>query len=136
MPDGNAKILTQHVLSLFHIDNREEIQMTNTNQASFRISLDENGLLQHPEHWNHDVAQLMATQLDIDTLNDEHWKVIDALRAHYDRFASPPAIHHICHEHQQNDYWVHDLFHTCFNAWRVAGLPDPGEEAKAYLNDM
>jgi len=27
-------------------------------------------------------------------------------------------------------------FTTCLGAWRVAGLPNPGEEAKSYLNDM
>jgi len=28
----------------------------------------------------------------------------------------------------------HMLFPSCLAAWRIAGLPDPGEEAKAYLS--
>ena len=107
-----------------------------TTQTSPPLSLDEYGLLQHPEHWNHDVALHLAQQLEINQLGDDHWKVINALRNHYEKFSTPPAMHHICHAHQQNDYWVHDLFHNSFNAWRIAGLPDPGEEAMAYMNDM
>jgi len=107
-----------------------------TTQTSPQLSLDEYGLLQHPEHWNHDVALHLAQQLEINQLGDDHWTVINALRSHYEKFSTPPAMHHICHAHQQNDYWVHDLFHNSFNAWRIAGLPDPGEEAMAYMNDM
>ena len=28
---------------------------------------------------------------------------------------------------------VDKLFHSQREAWRVAGLPDPGEEARAYM---
>lgn len=98
--------------------------------------LDENGLLQHPEQWNPQLANHLASQLDITALNDDHWTVINELRGHYQRFAVAPAIHSICHKHQQDEFWVHQLFGNSLNAWRVAGLPDPGEEARAYLNDM
>jgi len=42
----------------------------------------------------------------------------------------------VCRRHDKATNWVHDLFGTCLNAWRVAGLPNPGEEAKSYLSDM
>jgi tRNA 2-thiouridine synthesizing protein E len=29
---------------------------------------------------------------------------------------------------------VKQLFGGCLSLWRVAGLPDPGEEARAYLD--
>lgn len=98
--------------------------------------LDENGLLQYPEQWNPRLATHLANQLDITALNDDHWAVINDMREHYQRFAVAPNIHSICHKHQKNEFWVHQLFGNCLNAWRVAGLPDPGEEARAYLNDM
>jgi tRNA 2-thiouridine synthesizing protein E len=31
---------------------------------------------------------------------------------------------------------VNDLFGYCLVAWRVAGLPNPGEEARSYLGSM
>jgi tRNA 2-thiouridine synthesizing protein E len=30
-------------------------------------------------------------------------------------------------------YFVEHLFRSQREAWRIAGLPDPGEEARAYL---
>ncbi len=98
--------------------------------------LDENGLLERPEQWNQQLAIHLAQRLDITPLNDDHWAVINAMRLHYDRFAVAPPIHSICHKHGKNEDWVHKLFGNSLNAWRVAGLPDPGEEARTYLNDM
>jgi len=61
--------------------------------------------------------------------------VIHALREHYARFGVAPAMSQVCRRQHREPNWVHNLFHTCLNAWRVAGLPNPGEEAKSYLSD-
>lgn len=100
------------------------------------LQIDENGLLVQPELWDKEVAIFLARRLNIHPLTADHWKIIEALRKHYHRFGTAPTMHNICHANHQSRDWVHKLFHNCFNAWRVAGLPDPGEEAKAYLNDM
>ena len=100
------------------------------------IQIDAYGLLKNPQDWNREVALVIAHDLKINLLTAEHWKVIDAMRLHFERFGVAPAMHNICRANHKNEEWVHDLFGSCFNAWRVAGLPDPGEEAKAYLNDM
>ena len=81
------------------------------------------------------MAQEIARQLDIAKLTDEHWEVIRALREHYAKFGVAPAMNNVCRQHGRDRHWVHDLFHSCLNAWRVAGLPNPGEEAKSYLSD-
>ncbi len=95
---------------------------------------DEDGLLCNPAHWNEALAQTIADRLGIGQLADAHWKVIRTLRQHYARFGAAPAMIQVCRLHHQGPHWVHDLFHTCLNAWRVAGLPNPGEEAKTYLS--
>lgn len=97
--------------------------------------LDEDGLLRDPESWNETVAQAIAAREGLGVLTDAHWKIIHSLRAHYARFHVAPAMLQICNMHGQDKFWVHDLFQTCLNAWRVAGLPNPGEEAKTYLSD-
>lgn len=99
-------------------------------------SLDDDGLLRNPEHWNEFVAEELAHSLGIDKLSEDHWLVIYALRNYYFKFGVAPSMNNVCHSHHKNDLWVHDLFETCLNAWRVAGLPNPGEEAKSYLNNM
>jgi len=110
--------------------------MNNTAVKHAELHLDEYGLLIDPEDWNKELALVLAYDLGITPLNNYHWKIIKTMRTHYARFGVAPAMHNICHANHQSETWVHDLFGNCLNAWRIAGLPDPGEEAKAYLSDM
>jgi TusE/DsrC/DsvC family sulfur relay protein len=96
--------------------------------------LDEHGLLQKPHSWNQDVAEQLAAYHGVGPLTPEHWEVINTLRAHYARFGAAPAMIQVCRLHGKNKDWVHNLFDSCLNAWRVAGLPNPGEEAASYLS--
>ncbi|GAB4508421.1 MAG: sulfurtransferase TusE [Sulfuricaulis sp.] len=105
-------------------------------QERLEVEFDEDGLLKNPAQWNEAVATEIALHDGIGKLTDEHWEVIHSLREHYAKFGVAPAMSHVCRSHGKDRQWIHDLFHTCLNAWRVAGLPNPGEEAKAYLNDM
>ena len=100
------------------------------------LVFDENGLLLNADDWNEGVALVIASRLGIEKLSSDHWEVIYALRKHYSRFGVAPTMHNICHSNGKKSGWVHNLFHSCLDAWRVAGLPDPGEEAKSYLSDM
>lgn len=98
--------------------------------------LDENGLMREPELWDENVAEELARMVGIDELSQDHWLIIYALRDYYKKFGVAPAMNNVCHTYKKDGVWVHNLFSTCLNAWRVAGLPDPGEEAKSYLSDM
>lgn len=99
-------------------------------------ALDENGLLIHAADWNESVSLSMARNLGIEELTPDHWQVIYALRKYYARFGVAPAMYNICHDFGHEADWVHQLFGNCLNAWRIAGLPEPGEEAMAYLSNM
>ena len=100
------------------------------------LEFDDDGLLKDPAQWSEAAAVEIAHREGIGRLTAEHWEVIRSLREHYARFGVAPAMIQVCRAHGKGGNWVHDLFHSCLNAWRVAGLPNPGEEAKAYLNDM
>ena len=100
------------------------------------VELDEDGLLKYPAQWNQAVAAEIARRDGIDPLTAEHWEIIRSLREYYAKFGVAPAMSHICRGHGKDKHWIHDLFHTCLGAWRVAGLPNPGEEAKSYLSGM
>jgi tRNA 2-thiouridine synthesizing protein E len=99
------------------------------------VEFDEDGLLRDPRQWNETVAGDIARELGIGELSDDHWQVIRSLREYYAKFGVAPAMIRVCHQHHRGLDWVHDLFQSCLNAWRVAGLPNPGEEAKSYLSD-
>lgn len=98
-------------------------------------AIDEDGLLCDPSNWSEAIAIELAYQAGIPELSEEHWKVIFALRHYYSKFGVAPAMVNICHSLSKDKNWVHDLFLTCLNAWIVSGLPNPGEEAKTYLNN-
>jgi TusE/DsrC/DsvC family sulfur relay protein len=95
---------------------------------------DSAGFLTNPHRWSEQLADEIARTDGLAELTQSHWKVIHALREHFDRFgAAPPAFRHICHMYKLGPHGVEALFRTPREAWRVAGLPDPGEEARAYM---
>lgn len=110
--------------------------MTAAVQTPLLPDLDEDGLIVDPGLWNEEVALAIAQGIGVAPLSDDHWLVIYALRDYYKKFGVAPAMNTICYRQGKDKHWVHDLFQTCLNAWRVAGLPNPGEEAKSYLSDM
>jgi dissimilatory sulfite reductase related protein len=114
----------------------KETTMNTAANIHVNLAVDENGLLINPEDWDEDIAHILARESGIPFLGPDHWKVIYALRKHYDKFGVAPAMHNVCHQYGKDDAWVHNLFHTCMDAWRIAGMPDPGEETRAYLSDM
>ena len=84
---------------------------------------DDDGLLIDPATWNEALAEAIAHECDISELTPDHWEVIHALREHYAHFGVAPAMSQVCRRQHHEPNWVHNLFHTCLNAWRVAGLP-------------
>lgn len=109
--------------------------MQTVSEVSRLPAIDENGLLYDPSEWNEDVALELAQRVGIDKLSDEHWQAIFALRDYHKEFGVAPAMGSICRALDKDGSWIHSLFATCLNAWIVSGLPNPGEEAKTYLNN-
>ena len=94
---------------------------------------DEDGFLTDPDAWDEEVAERIAREDGIETLTEEHWKIIRYLRDHYLRFGSLPVARLVCRANRLQKGSVRKLFNGCREAWRVAGLPNPGEEAKTYM---
>ncbi|MDP2267511.1 MAG: TusE/DsrC/DsvC family sulfur relay protein, partial [Thiobacillus sp.] len=56
-----------------------------------------------------------------------------ALRREFSKHGTVTALSHVCHLTGHMSDCMHHLFPNAREAWRVAGLPNPGEEAKAYM---
>jgi TusE/DsrC/DsvC family sulfur relay protein len=97
---------------------------------------DEDGLIRDFGSWSEPLAQALAQEAGIGLLGEAHWKIIHAMRDHYQRLGAAPVMHRVCHDAGIERPQVNKLFGYCLVAWRVAGLPNPGEEARSYLNDM
>lgn len=93
---------------------------------------DQDGFLADPLRWDEELARSIASDEGIDELRDEHWAIIRYLRDHYVH-GGLPAVSHVCRVNKFDRLCMPELFHSVRAVWRIAGLPNPGEEAKAYM---
>lgn len=94
---------------------------------------DEDGFLMDPGHWTEGLARWLAWQEHVGELGDDHWRVIRHLRDRFQALGGMPSMRRVCRATGLSREAIHGLFGNCLRVWRIAGLPDPGEEAKAYL---
>ena len=107
--------------------------MGNLKKDGIPRAFDQDGFLIDPDKWNRALAQQIAGEDGIGELTDEHWGVIQQLRNHYlEQGAIIPALH-ACRVINLDAGCVPDMFRSMREAWRIAGLPNPGEEAKNYM---
>ena len=72
------------------------------------VTFDEYGFVTDPQQWNQDLATSIAGDLGIQELREDHWKGLEFYR---------------------------QLFKGPEEAWKIAGLPNPGTEARIYMED-
>ena len=94
---------------------------------------DRDGFLINPDILSEGLADRIASADGLTPLNDMQFGVLHALREEFMRNGNVTALSHICHLVGQNADCMQHLFPNPREAWRLAGLPNPGEEAKAYL---
>lgn len=107
--------------------------MGNVLKGSVSLEFDDDGFLADPAQWDKDVAQQIASEDGLGALSSDHWTVILEMRKHYLQHGSLSVPSHVCRVNQLDPQCVTALFHSMREAWRVAGLPNPGEEAKSYM---
>lgn len=98
---------------------------------------DRDGFLSDPELWDWNLAQALAERMQIGPLSATHQRVIETVRRHWLSTGALPVARIICGELKLDDHCLTDLFgHDLRRLWIIAGLPNPGEEAKSYMQDM
>ena len=96
---------------------------------------DEDGFLKEPAHWSEEFAREIARHDGIEPLTEAHWSVINTLREHYFAHGGLVPMRHVFHVNHLDEQHCQNLFgHSSREAWRIAGLPNPGEEAKTYMD--
>ena len=107
--------------------------MTATLHQASTPAFDPDGFLRDPAQWSHQWAEDLARQDGLPGLRPEHWHVLACLREHYLRYGAVPSMSQVCWLNGMHRHCMNELFPSPREAWRLAGLPDPGEEAKAYM---
>ncbi len=95
---------------------------------------DPDGFLLDPTMWSESLADRIAQTDGIGELNAQQLGLLHTLRREFARNGTIPALNHVCHVSGEDAQCLHHLFPSPREAWRVAGLPNPGEEAKAYFS--
>ncbi|MCG6897903.1 MAG: TusE/DsrC/DsvC family sulfur relay protein [Thiocapsa sp.] len=98
------------------------------------LPLDEEGFLLDPTLWNAGMARVIAELDGVGPLAQDHWSIIYYLREHRMTYGAIPPVSQICRTHGMDKDAVRRLFGSCRQAWRIAGLPHPGEEALSYMS--
>lgn len=106
----------------------------NSKTSNSDTTMDQEGFAKSFALWNKEKARQLAKQAGYNSLSEDQWKVIFALRGEYQLHRTIPNLHNVCKKAGLEHFCVEKLFHNHgMDAWKIAGLPDPGEEVKAYL---
>ena len=108
-----------------------------THRASGAISpawFDEDAFLSEPENWTPRLAEDLARQAGLGELTAKHWEIIHHVRERYFSLGALPVMRLVCRTVGLDPNNAHQMFSSCKMLWRIAGLPNPGEEAKSYMN--
>ncbi|MHB8914849.1 MAG: TusE/DsrC/DsvC family sulfur relay protein [Thiobacillus sp.] len=96
---------------------------------------DADGFMLHPDQWSETWVNRHAQMAGLDTLSPEQLELLQNLRAEFAKTGAVSAYSHVCHLGGQEPDCMQQLFPSPLHAWRLAGLPNPGEEAKAYMSN-
>lgn len=96
-------------------------------------SFDADGFMWELDYWDEATARQIASMDGLGVLDERQITLLRHLRASYQRMGALPAWAHVCHLGGFGPDCMTQLFPDAREAWRIAGLPNPGEEAKAYL---
>ncbi len=98
-----------------------------------RIDVDDEGYLVNFDDWNEKVACGLAEKEGIEELSKDRMDVIKFMREYYKQYKSFPILVSVCKNVHQSKECVNKEFIDPLKAWKIAGLPKPGEEVVSYL---
>lgn len=92
------------------------------------LEVNEEGFLLDPAQWDEGLAQFLAEHEEhLNTLSEDHWRVIKFIREHYLKTQSAPMVRAICKETGIPLKRIYELFPSgpARGACKLAGLPKP-----------
>lgn len=95
--------------------------------AGREVQVDDEGFMTDPSEWTEDLAEILAKNIGIDTLSDDHWKVIRFLREDHEAQGETPGLRRITTEIGVSTKDLFGLFpkKPGKKMAYVAGLPTP-----------
>ena len=63
--------------------------------AGHEVQINEEGFMTEPDEWSEDMADILAKQIGIDTLTEDHWTVIRFLREDFAAEGETPTLRRV-----------------------------------------
>jgi tRNA 2-thiouridine synthesizing protein E len=91
------------------------------------LEVDEDGFIADPAQWNESVALGLAKTEGVETLTEQHWKLVNYLREYYLKYNIAPMIRKVVKDTGFPLKQIYELFPSgpAKGACKVAGLPKP-----------
>jgi len=96
------------------------------------ITIDEDGFLSRLEDWSEAVARVLAAREGIGELTDDRLDILKFLRTYYLKHRFFPIVRFVCKNVHQSRNCVIEQFMDPVKAWKIAGLPNPGDEVNMF----
>ncbi len=93
-----------------------------------RITVDDDGFLVNLEDWSETVARVLAAREGIGDLPEDRLDILKFMREYYRKHHFFPIVRSICKNVHQPRNCISEQFIDPVKAWKIAGLPNPGEE--------
>jgi len=97
-----------------------------------RITVDDDGFLVNLEDWSETIARILAAQEGIEELSEDKLDILRFMREYYRKYNFFPIVRFVCKNVHQPGNCVVEQFIDPVKAWKIAGLPNPGEEVIGF----
>lgn len=93
-----------------------------------KITVDDDGFLANLEDWSETVARVLAAREGVGELSEDKLDILKFMREYYRKYNFFPIVRFVCKNVHQPRNCVTEQFIDPVKAWKIAGLPNPGEE--------
>ena len=98
-----------------------------------RVALDEEGYLVNFDEWDDIVASVLAGREGLGELTGDRLAALRFIRTYYKKYNFFPILNAICKNIHKPKDCVQEEFLNALAAWKLAGLPRPGEPIISLL---
>ena len=97
-----------------------------------KVTLDDEGYLLNFNDWSEDVACALARNEGVEELTKDKMDIIKFLREYYKEYNFFPILRAVCKNVHQPKNCITENFMNPVKAWKIAGLPNPGDEVNLF----
>lgn len=101
-------------------------------KEGLKITVDNDGFLARLEDWSEQVARVLARNEGIAELPKDKLDILKFMREYYLEHHFFPMVRSVCKSVDQASGCLTKQFTDPVKAWKIAGLPNPGEEVIAF----